>query len=261
MKTASLGLGTYRVQAASLAGAVRLAASDPATAWVDTAPNYQAGSAQSLIAYALDGQPVPVSTKVGFLTPETAKAALADGALSADEAVAGHCLSSAYVHWQCARNRVELGRSRLDVVFVHNPERVATKPDEVLREAFAALEAEAAAGALDGYGVATWDGFDTGLLNVPHLDRLATEAAGTADHHLRTLQLPVSSSPPPRSGRRFTGAVPSRSQLNEGGRCTPPHRCSAANCPTWPPATSPILWTRDSASPRRAFWPQRHALE
>lgn len=192
MNTASLGLGTYRVQPASLADAVRLAASDPATAWVDTAPNYQAGRAQTLIAYALNGQPVPVSTKVGFLTPETTKAALADGVLSTDEAAAGHCLNAAYVHWQCARNRVELGRGHLDAVFVHNPERVATKPNEVLREAFTALEAEAAAGALDSYGVATWDGFDTGLLNVPHLDRLATEAAGTADHHLRALQLPVS---------------------------------------------------------------------
>ena len=42
------------------------------------------------------------------------------------------------------------------------------------------------------YGVATWNGFADGLFTVPQLDRLATEAAGRPEHHLRLVQLPVS---------------------------------------------------------------------
>ncbi|MET8826427.1 aldo/keto reductase [Streptomyces sp. NPDC004608] len=189
---ASLGLGTYRVRASALSDAVSWAADDPGTGWVDTAPNYLHGQAQSLLAPALARHPVGVSTKVGFLTDEVRRAAVADRALSTVEAESGHALSPAYVHWQCARNRTELGRDRLDVVFVHNPERTAGDPYEALGDAFTALEAEAEAGTLDAYGVATWDGFDTGVLRVSELDRLATGVAGTPHHHLRAVQLPVS---------------------------------------------------------------------
>ncbi|WP_431980824.1 aldo/keto reductase [Streptomyces qinglanensis] len=192
MTTAPLGLGTYRLQPRVVLEAAYRAAEDPATAWVDTAPNYLGGQAQTLLAPALAQRPVPVSTKVGFLTTETATTAIRDGALTLTEAETGHCLTARYVHWQCARNRTELGRDRLHLVFVHNPERTVGTPHEALRRAFTALEEEVQAGAVDTYGVATWDGFDTQAFTVPELDRLATEAAGTAQHHLRAVQLPVS---------------------------------------------------------------------
>ncbi|WP_411140074.1 aldo/keto reductase [Streptomyces sp. x-80] len=192
MTVASLGLGTYRLRPPAVHEAACRAAEDPKTAWVDTAPNYLEGRAQSLLAPALARHPVPVSTKVGFLTKSAATAAVADRALSAAEAASGHCLTAPYVHWQCAQNRTELGRDRLNVVFVHNPERTTGDPDDALRTAFTALEEQVEAGALDAYGVATWDGFETGMLTVPKLDRVAAEAAGTAQHHLRALQLPVS---------------------------------------------------------------------
>lgn len=191
MTAALLGLGTYRVRPSALPDAVRLAAGDPDTSWVDTAPNYLAGQAHSLLAPSLIEHPLRVSTKVGFLTAQTAKDAVADGALHRDVAETGHCLSPAFVHWQCARNRVELGRDSLDMVFAHNPERHRS-PYRVLRDTFAALEEEVAASTLSAYGVATWDGFDTGTLSVPELDRIATEAAGSAQHHLHAIQLPVS---------------------------------------------------------------------
>ncbi|MFF8431715.1 hypothetical protein ACF07Y_42640 [Streptomyces sp. NPDC016566] len=40
--------------------------------------------------------------------------------------------------------------------------------------------------------MATWSGFTEDAFTVPLLDRLAREAAGSSEHHLRLLQLPVS---------------------------------------------------------------------
>lgn len=192
MTKAALGLGTYRIRPSALSDAVARVATDPATAWIDTAPNYLHGQAQLRLAPAIARHPVPVSTKVGFLTTQIAEDAVDDGAVTSGEAERGHCLSLPYVHWQCARNRTELGRDRLDLVFAHNPERADGDPYAALRDAFTALEGEAAASVLTAYGVATWDGFDTGALSVPALHQLATEAAGTDQHHLRAVQLPVS---------------------------------------------------------------------
>ncbi|GAA2640996.1 aldo/keto reductase [Streptomyces vastus] len=190
--TTALGLGTYRIRPSALNDAVVRAATDPAAAWIDTAPNYLGGQVQPLLAPVLVRHPVPVSTKVGFLTDQAAKDAVSDGSLTAQDADRGHCLSTPYVHWQCARNRTELGRDHLDLVFAHNPERTDGDPYEALRNAFTALEEEAAAGTLTAYGVATWDGFDTGILSIATLHQLATEVAGTEQHHLRAVQLPVS---------------------------------------------------------------------
>ncbi|MGW3952503.1 aldo/keto reductase [Streptomyces sp. NPDC004752] len=192
MRTAPLGLGTYRIRPSALNEAVVRAATSPADAWIDTAPNYLGGQAQSLLAPTLARHPIPVSTKVGFLTAQAIKDAISYGALTIEDAEHGHCLSTPYVRWQCARNRTELGRDRLDLVFAHNPERTGGDPYEALRDAFTAFEAEAAAGTLTAYGVATWDGFDTGTLTVSALHQLASEATSTEHHHLRAVQLPVS---------------------------------------------------------------------
>ncbi|WP_327317090.1 aldo/keto reductase [Streptomyces sp. NBC_01235] len=192
MTTAALGLGTYRTRPSALNDIVTRTAADPTTAWIDTAPNYLEGQAQSLLAPALATHPIPLSTKVGFLTDQAAKDAVSAGVLTAGEARRGHCLSTSYVRWQCARNRTELGRDRLDLVFAHNPEHTAGDPHQALLNAFTALEGEVAAGTLAAYGVASWDGFETGRLNIPALHRLAGEAAGTEQHHLRAIQLPVS---------------------------------------------------------------------
>lgn len=192
MRVAELGLGTHRLRLEEFSGAVRRAGENLDTAWADTAPNYLGGRAQSLLAPHLVRYPsLQVSTKVGFLTKEATAAATRVGVLSAEAAAFGHCLATEYVRWQCARNRAELNRTSVDVVFAHNPER-AGDPHAALREAFTALEEEAHAGTLISYGVATWDGFERGSFTVPELDRLATEVAGTAQHHLRAVQLPVS---------------------------------------------------------------------
>lgn len=192
MTLASLALGTYRVRPTALPDMLTLAAAGSDSTWVDTAPNYLDGKAHTLLAPALAQHPARVSTKVGFLTRAVARAAVDAKVLPHDAAEHGHCLSAPYVHWQCAQNRTTLGRPRLDLVFAHNPEQAPGDPYDALLPAFTALEEEVAAGALDTYGVATWNGFDTGLLDVPELDRLAAQAAGSPAHHLRAIQLPVS---------------------------------------------------------------------
>ncbi len=76
-----------------------------------------------------------------------------------------------------------------DIVFLHNPER-ADRPHDAITGAFTALEAEAHAGRIGGYGVATWTGFD-GVFSVADLLDIATSCGG-AGHHLSAIQLPVS---------------------------------------------------------------------
>ncbi|MEU9499709.1 aldo/keto reductase [Streptomyces sp. NPDC048196] len=134
-----------------------------------------------------------VSTKVGFPAPGAA-AAVAAGVLPPEDAERGHSLTAGYVRWQLERNRAALGRACLDTVFLHNPERTSDRAvlPIVLREAFAVLEEAAAAGHLSTYGIATWTGCTEGLMTVEELDRLAVEAAGSPDHRLREVQLPVS---------------------------------------------------------------------
>ncbi|MET7358390.1 hypothetical protein ABZS76_08040 [Streptomyces sp. NPDC005562] len=95
-----------------------------------------------------------------YFTAATGADAVDAGVLTEDQAAAGHSLAADYVRWQTARNRAQLGRERLDLVLLHNPER-AHRGDRAalhaaMRDAFVVLEAEAAAGNVAGYGVATW---------------------------------------------------------------------------------------------------------
>jgi aryl-alcohol dehydrogenase-like predicted oxidoreductase len=192
--TATLGLGTYRIPAPAMASAAERAATAPAP-WVDTAPNYRGGLAHRLLAPVLQSHPqLRVATKTGFLTPQAGREALAAGVITEAEADLGHSLNPLFVRWQLEQSCGELGRDRPDTVFIHNPER-SPDPGSLarhLRDAFEILEDAAGAGRIGSYGLATWTGFSHGLFTVTDLDRIATEAAGTPDHHLRTIQLPVS---------------------------------------------------------------------
>ncbi|MGW4735149.1 aldo/keto reductase [Streptomyces shenzhenensis] len=192
--TAQLVLGTYRCRAIPEA-AVRAAASG--TQWIDTAPNYATGHAQTLLVPALAAHPtLRVSTKAGYFTAATGADAVNAGVLTEDQTPAGHSLAPQYVRWQIRRNREQLGRDRLDLVLLHNPER--THPGDrpalhhAIRDAFAALEEAVAAGHVAGYGIATWAGLEEEAFTVEELLTLAAEAAGGQRHHLAAVQLPVS---------------------------------------------------------------------
>ncbi|MEU0229209.1 hypothetical protein ABZ177_33345, partial [Streptomyces sp. NPDC006284] len=64
-----------------------------------------------------------VSTKVGYFTAATGVEAVSAGALTIDQAPAGHSHAPNYWRWQTGRNREQLGRDRLDLVLLRNPER------------------------------------------------------------------------------------------------------------------------------------------
>ena len=188
--SAQLAAGTYRCRGVSRSVA---AAVDAGVTWIDTAPNYAFGTAETSLRPVLDTCPhVRVSTKVGFVPDSDWRAVWAAGVLPYDHD-RGHCLTRPYIAWQLARSRARLGRV-LDLVFVHNPEHGRTDRTDLSRtltEAFEELEGAADAGEIGGYGVATWAGLSSGMFTIPKLTELA-EFVGGPHHHFRAVQFPVS---------------------------------------------------------------------
>ncbi|MEZ0088977.1 aldo/keto reductase [Streptacidiphilus sp. EB129] len=188
--TARLGLGTYRCL--DVAEAALIAASCGAD-WVDTAPNYENGRAETSLAPVLAVYPhLQVSTKVGFVAPSARRIGVRAGALSPDDAARGHCLTPDYIAWQVARSKRMLGRTP-DLVFLHNPEHGCREREiaDRIYTAVLALEEACSQQIIKAYGVATWRGFSSELFDVATLLEQATKAGGS-QHHLRAVQLPVS---------------------------------------------------------------------
>ncbi|MGW2540048.1 aldo/keto reductase [Kitasatospora sp. NPDC001574] len=171
--TAVLGLGTYRVRAVSEAARTALSAGTP---WIDTAPNYAHGHAhRELAAVLAEYLGTRVSTKTGF------------------DPQGHHSIAPGFVRSQTERSLTDLGR--VDLLFVHNPERSGSDRRQLHRNllaAFDVLEEFAHAGRIGGYGVATWSGFSCQAFTVAELIALARTAAGSQSHHLAGIQLPVS---------------------------------------------------------------------
>ncbi|KIF70201.1 aldo/keto reductase [Streptomyces sp. AcH 505] len=188
--SARLAAGTYRCRDVTRSAA---AAVDAGVTWLDTAPNYAAGTAEASLRPLLDACPqVRVSTKVGFVPDSDRQAARGAGALAYDRDQA-HCLTRPYIAWQLARSHTRLGRAP-DLVFVHNPEHGRTDRAEVsqtLADTFEELEHAADADKIGGYGVATWSGLSSGMFTIRELTALA-ESVGGPHHHFRAAQFPVS---------------------------------------------------------------------
>ncbi|WP_306371465.1 aldo/keto reductase [Nocardiopsis sp. CC223A] len=189
-----LGLGTYRSRDVVTSATIAAAAGCPL---IDTAPVYGGGTHQAALSPILKEHPrVRIATKVGHMTTGQARAALADGVLTEDEAATRHSIAPAYARYQVGMSRAELQRPMLDLVYLHNPDHHHNGDRQGLhvriREAFTALEEARAEGLLLGYGVATWSGFRDGAFTVPDLARLAEEAAGGPNTGLAAVQLPVS---------------------------------------------------------------------
>ena len=219
----SIGIGTYLGMADdatdaayrdSVARAVELGANV-----VDTAINYRfqrsersIGAALRLLAEKGVGRDeVVLCTKGGFTPfdgayPSDAAAWVRDnlitpGIIRAEDIVGGcHCMTPGYLHHQLACSLANLGVATVDLYHIHNPE---SQLDEVPRDeflsrldaAFGALEAEASAGRIRFYGVATWNGFrvppsDRNHLSLEEMLAAAKRAAGEG-HHFRFIQLPV----------------------------------------------------------------------
>lgn len=192
--TAALALGTYRVRDVKEAARTALRAGTP---WIDTAPNYADGMVHHQLGPVLREYPgaTRVATKTGFFARSQARTAVELGVLKEEDVAAGHSLDPRFVRFQVEEAKALLGR--VDLVFVHNPERTGHAVDRVvmhrrLRETFTVLEELVQLRRIGGYGVATWSGLRQSAFSVPELVALASEAAGSEKHHLIGLQMPIS---------------------------------------------------------------------
>ena len=168
---------------------------------IDTSLNYRLQRSECAVGTALrrflangkgrrDG--IVVCSKGGYLVPG---AISPDSLPAADTAFGFHAMSPAFLADQLERSRRNLGLETIDVYYLHNPEVErpflgAADFRKRLRRAFAQLERCVTEGRIRYYGIATWSGFQTGVLS---LSSLLTDArsVGGAGHRLRFLQLPV----------------------------------------------------------------------
>lgn len=226
LTVSSLGLGTYLGQPDTatdlqVEAAVRIALESGRVNVIDTAINYRHQRAERSVGRALHAligaervkrSEVFVATKVGYLSPDGESALspaewvrrelIESGALDPADVVDGsHAMSPSYLRDQVERSRTNLGLETIDLVYLHNaadaqvPAIGLSKFYERLRAAFACLEELRAQGALQSYGLATWDALrarpdDPTFLPLEPTVRLAEEVGGAA-HGFRFVQFPL----------------------------------------------------------------------
>jgi aryl-alcohol dehydrogenase-like predicted oxidoreductase len=222
LTVSSLGIGTYLGQPndstdASYAAAL-VEAGMAGMNLFDTAINYRfqrsernVGTALKVLANkGLARDEFVVCTKGGYLTPEGTMPAdpnryffdeyIQRGVFTAKEVAAGcHCMATRFLENQLNRSLKNLGVNCIDVYYLHNPETQLAevqRPEFLrrIRQAFEFLESAVAAGKIQFYGLATWNGFrqdakaaDSLLLG--EIESVAREIAGDG-HHFRFVQLP-----------------------------------------------------------------------
>ncbi|MEP6569163.1 MAG: aldo/keto reductase [Acidobacteriota bacterium] len=218
----SIGVGTYLGNAddetdarytAAITRVVKLGANV-----IDTAANYRFQRSERAIAKALaqlsekgfSREEIVICTKGGYLPFDGApprdirhyieetfvKTGIAE---LADFVGGSHCMTPAYLQNQLDQSLRNMQLDCVDVYYIHNPEsqlgQVSSEEfDSRLRAAFESLEKARAAGQLQFYGVATWNGFrvPAGSSGYHSLDRMvgiAREVSGEA-HGFRFIQLP-----------------------------------------------------------------------
>ena len=218
----SIGIGTYlgEPDAATDAGyqSAVVAAVEGGFNVIDAAINYRlqrsersiGAGLRDLVAKGFSRDEFIVCTKAGFLTPDGSMPSDANeyfgreyierGIFKPDEIVQGsHCMTPRFLENQVGRSLRNLGVDSIDVYYLHNPETQLTevsRPDfmERVRDAFIYLESAAAAGKIQFYGMATWNGFRQEAtaresLQLGDLEQLARDIAGDK-HRFRFVQLP-----------------------------------------------------------------------
>lgn len=122
---------------------------------VDTAPNYCGGTSEKVVGRALRKHAVPVLTKVGYTSGDTAALlALANGSR--------HCLSREYVlaRVESSKQVICASDNKLECVFIHNPEHILEtdhhNPISAFEDALAGLKDAYDSGYLNSFGIATW---------------------------------------------------------------------------------------------------------
>ena len=218
----SLGIGTYLGQPDDKTDegytAAVVAAVESGINVIDAAINYRFQRSERSIGAAIRQlaekgfarEEFVLCTKGGYLTPDGAMPSdpneyffreyIQPGVFDPKEIVAGsHCMTPRFLENQLARSLRNLGVQCVDVYYLHNPETQlseVSRPDflERVRDAFIYLESAAAAGKIQFYGMATWNGFrqeakarDT--MQLGELVQLARDIAGDK-HRFRFVQLP-----------------------------------------------------------------------
>lgn len=218
----SLGIGTYLGQpddktdlgyAASVAAAI-----ESGLNVIDTAINYRFQRSERSVGAALKQlaqkgfarDEYILCTKAGYLAPDSSMPSdpneyfyreyIQPGIFKPNDIVQGsHCMTPCFLENQLGRSLRNLGVDSIDVYYLHNPETQlseVSRPDflERVRDAFIYLESAVAAGKIQFYGMATWNGFRQEAtaresLQLGDLEQLARDIAGEA-HHFRFVQLP-----------------------------------------------------------------------
>lgn len=218
----SLGIGTYLGKPepktdASYAAAVA-AAVESGINFLDAAINYRFQRSERSIGAALkevaakgfSREELIICTKGGYLTPDGSMPSdpneyfyreyIQSRILDPKDIVAGgHCMTPTFLANQLDRSLRNLGLDCVDVYYLHNPETQLSevpRPDflERVRDAFLYLESAVAAGKIQFYGMATWNGFRQDArardaMQLAEFAQLAKDIAGDA-HHFRFVQLP-----------------------------------------------------------------------
>jgi aryl-alcohol dehydrogenase-like predicted oxidoreductase len=222
LNVSSLGIGTYLGQPddktdGSYAASI-MAAVENGLNVIDTAINYRFQRSERSIGSALkqlaqkgfSRDEFIICTKGGYLTPDGLMPSdpneyfyreyIQPGIFKPNEIVQGsHCMTPRFLENQLGRSLRNLGVDSIDVYYLHNPETQlseVSRPDflERVRDAFIYLESEVAAGKIQFYGMATWNGFRQEAtareaLQLGELEQLARDIAGET-HHFRFVQLP-----------------------------------------------------------------------
>ena len=221
-KVSSIGMGTYLGQPddktdAGYSASV-VAAVENGINVIDAAINYRfqrsersIGSAVKQLAQkGFSREEFILCTKGGYLTPDGSMPAepneyfyreyIQPGIFKPNEIVQGsHCITPQFLEDQLRRSLGNLGVESVDVYYLHNPETQlleVSRPDflERIRDAFIFLESAAAAGKIQFYGLATWNGFrqestTRDALQLGEIEQLARDIAGEK-HRFRFVQLP-----------------------------------------------------------------------
>jgi aryl-alcohol dehydrogenase-like predicted oxidoreductase len=239
----SIGLGTYLGSPDAPTGEGYIATIRRAVEMgcnvIDTAVNYRYMQSERNIGEALailfdEGKArrdeIVICTKGGFVPFEDAPPAdpiesiyerFYETGITEPMQLVGnvHCMAPDYLSNQIGVSLANLGLETIDVYYLHNPE---TQLDYVtpaefrrrIRAAFTRLEAEAAAGRIRFYGIATWDGLRAAQTARNYLPlslfmQIAHEVGGEK-HRFRFIQFPYN--------LRMLDALLDGNQIFEGER-------------------------------------------
>jgi len=218
----SLGIGTYLGQPddktdQGYTSAV-VAAVESGINVIDAAINYRfqrsersiGAAIQQLARKGISREEFILCTKGGYLTPDGSMPSnpteyfyreyIQPGVFSPNDIVAGsHCMTPRFLENQLERSLRNLSVECIDVYYLHNPETQlgeVSRPDflERVRDAFIYLESAAAAGKIQFFGMATWNGFRQeakarDAMQLDEIAQLAKDIAGEK-HRFRFVQLP-----------------------------------------------------------------------